>query len=181
MSTELTSEERVYRDRRYGPDPFFTSAPSPPRMQLPINTNDNARSFNRHQSGVPVGIGGHPARGIDGNRQSSGGPIWHVGGASQAGSQVIGVSDGRGGMLRSGSNAPLYRSIYEPPFDDAARSEAHERRIALAFDLDETSRILGPLQSPEIRTGKEDISPNPSVATHAWANNEWIPMKDKKG
>lgn len=58
-------------------------------------------------------------------RQASIGAIWNVGGASAASDTVTGVSNGRGGLLGSGTNAPLYTSMFLNKSDPDAKKETY--------------------------------------------------------
>ena len=75
-------------------------------------------------------------------RQVSVGAVWNVGGPSAASDTVVGVSNGRGGLLGSGTNAPLYTSMFLSRSDPEAELEAYEQRLALALDVDQTDRVL---------------------------------------
>jgi hypothetical protein len=98
------------------------------------------------------------------SRQISNGAVWNVGGPSAVSDTVVGVSTGRGGMLGTGTNAPLYTSSFLERADPEAELDAYERRLALAFDIDQSERIL-------------QHSPSPSTtpyAKHTWCDCAWI-------
>jgi len=105
-------------------------------------------------------------------RQISSGAVWNVGGPSAASNTVVGVSTGRGRMLGSGTNAPLYKSTFLNRADPEAELEAYETRLALALDVDQTDRIFqhssppAPQSTP--RCGQV------SQATHAWRDGAWV-------
>ena len=66
--------------------------------------------------------------------------MWTVGGLAPQPSAA--VADGHGGLLTSGSNAPLFTSSFIPSQPKAKEDlEIHERRIARALDIDRTTRI----------------------------------------
>ncbi|KAF1999139.1 WD40 repeat-like protein [Amniculicola lignicola CBS 123094] len=94
-----------------------------------------------------------------GARQISAGAVWNVGGSSAVSDTVVGVSNGRGGMLGSGTNAPLYTSMFLSRSDPEAEREAYEKRLALAFDIDRASRVLEHTTPP--------TSPVTSTPNHA--------------
>jgi meiosis-specific APC/C activator protein AMA1 len=72
--------------------------------------------------------------------QVSVGTIWRVGGLAPP---SLGVSNGRGGLLSSGTNAPLYTTSFSAARPRAQEeSENHENRLALALELDRVSRVL---------------------------------------
>jgi hypothetical protein len=108
-----------------------------------------------------------------GARQVSTGAVWNVGGPSAVSDTVIGVSTGRGGMLGSGTNAPLYASTFLNRADPEAELEAYERRLALAMDVDQADRILQ--HSPALARFHDTKSGG--VVTHmkhTWRDSAWI-------
>lgn len=107
-----------------------------------------------------------------GARQVSAGAVWNVGGPSAVSDTVIGVSTGRGGMLGSGTNAPLYRSSFLNRADPEAELEAYERRIALALDVDQADRILQ--HSPVPSVHNEQLGGATPHVKHAWRDGAWI-------
>jgi hypothetical protein len=110
---------------------------------------------------------------IIGTRQVSTGAVWNVGGPSAVSDTVTGVSTGRGSMLGSGTNAPLYTSTFLNRADPEAELEAYERRIALALDVDQTERILQ--HSPTHSTSyKTSIGDSEAHMKHTWRDSAWI-------
>jgi hypothetical protein len=119
-------------------------------------------------------VGNH-RRNSTGSRQFSGGAVWNVGGRAAALEPVHAVDDGRGGFLASGSSAPLYSANFFAPSDPAADRDMHERRLALALDVDTSTRMLSPsrLSSP---SRSIDISSDNGYSPSrrlVWKNNEW--------
>jgi WD40 repeat protein len=114
-------------------------------------------------------------------RQISYGTVWAVGGGASA-DGVNGVSNGRGGLLASGSSAPLHRTNFLDRINAAAEREAHEHRIALALDIDTAARVL----PPTTRTSTPWGNHSPTVKSHqsfqhthafgstVWKDGEWI-------
>lgn len=108
-----------------------------------------------------------------GERQVSIGTVWAVGGVAPV---TVGVSDGRGGLLGSGTNAPLYNTTFcaaKPK--EQEESEMHENRIAQALDIDRVGRIL------EFRDVQRSGPPNRSQSSQnvieqktAWAGTGWV-------
>jgi hypothetical protein len=107
------------------------------------------------------------------SRQISGGAVWNVGGPSAVSDTVIGVSTGRGGMLGPGTNAPLYTSSFLERADPEAELDAYERRLALAFDVDQSERILQHSLSPLTIQSTEHCD-SPVYAKHTWRDCAWI-------
>jgi hypothetical protein len=121
----------------------------------------NRRNANFRRSSVPLGV-----------RQISAGAVWNVGGPSAVGNTVVGVSTGRGRMLGSGTNAPLYKSAFLNRADPEAELEAYERRLALALDVDQTDRIFQHSSSPLTQSPPHDGAA--SQAKHVWRDGAWI-------
>jgi hypothetical protein len=93
---------------------------------------------------------------------------------------VVGVSTGRGGMLGSGTNAPLYTSTFLNRADPEAELEAYERRLALALDVDQTNRILCHSPTPSIfHSGKQ--SGSLSELKHSWRDGAWFRINVTSG
>jgi hypothetical protein len=106
-------------------------------------------------------------------RQVSTGAVWNVGGPSAVSDTVSGVSTGRGGMLSSGTNAPLYTSTFLNRADPEAELEVYERRLALAFDVDQTDRVLqhSPTSSTSCNTKFGDGTCH---MKHIWRDSAWV-------
>ncbi|KZF19904.1 WD40 repeat-like protein [Xylona heveae TC161] len=143
----LSSAEKILRRRSASPDPFsttFVPRPIPPERIRAVHHPPallNQRPGSLTSSGI-LGIRRQSASLL--NRQASLGAVWNVGGQTAAvAGPIAGVPDGRGGMLGSGTNAPMYNSAFlqgETPDQDL---EKHQGRLALALDVDRTNRILG--------------------------------------
>lgn len=107
-----------------------------------------------------------------GTRQVSAGAVWNVGGPSAVSDTVVAVSNGRGGMLGSGTNAPLYASTFLNRADPEAELEAYECRIALALDVDQTERILQ--HTPMLATSHSaSHGGGSSHGRHIWRDSAW--------
>ncbi|KAL8736422.1 MAG: hypothetical protein Q9166_000214 [cf. Caloplaca sp. 2 TL-2023] len=76
-------------------------------------------------------------------RQASIGAVWNVGGGSSHTSGPIeAISDGRGGFIGSGTNAPLYTAKFlekDPPEDDL---NTYEHRLAIALEIDRNRKVF---------------------------------------
>jgi len=115
-------------------------------------------------------------------RQASAGAVWNIGGSAALGDSVAAVSDGRGGLLGSGTNAPLYTSNFFQRTDPASELDIHEKRLALALDINQASRILdvsvlpgltsSPFDSPASSPMKGPL-PEMRGATF-WKDGEWV-------
>ncbi|EXJ77002.1 hypothetical protein A1O3_10159 [Capronia epimyces CBS 606.96] len=102
-------------------------------------------------------------------RQVSGG-FWTVGGrlSVQLG-QLHGINAGTGGLLASGTNAPLHTATFldQPTPDD--KTLGHERRLALALEIDQASRIL----PQDSATDREVANTLADHSPFVWRDNSW--------
>lgn len=105
-------------------------------------------------------------------RQISAGAVWNIGGPSAVSDTVAAVSTGNGGMLGSGTNAPLYTSTLLNRADPEAELEAYERRLALALEVDQTERVLHHSRLPSSRPGSRHQN-TPPHKPHAWRDGAW--------
>ena len=123
--------------------------------------NANRRNVNFRRSLAPLAA-----------RQISAGAVWNVGGPSAVSDTVVAVSTGRGRMLGSGTNAPLYKSAFLNRADPEAELEAYGRRLALALDIDQTDRIFQHVSSPPAWSSSNS---SPTLRTsHVWRDSAWI-------
>ncbi|KAH0556673.1 hypothetical protein GP486_005527 [Trichoglossum hirsutum] len=141
----LSSSEKLLRRRSASPDPF---SPTPHgRNGTGIASSITNRGHSRAQTGATGVTGVLGLRRDGGNatrRQASVGAFWNAGAAAAAAiGPIAGVQDGRGRLLGSGTNAPMYNSRFlegDTPDQDL---EKHEGRLALAFDVDQAEKVLG--------------------------------------
>ncbi|KAF7882565.1 uncharacterized protein EAF02_005928 [Botrytis sinoallii] len=110
-----------------------------------------------------------------GERQVSVGTVWAVGGVAP---MSAGISDGRGGMLGSGTNAPLYTTSFSASRPKAQEDfEKHEDRLAQALDIDRTQRVFefrDPLATPPT-TPLDSKSKRYIFDTKTtWNGTEWV-------
>lgn len=105
-------------------------------------------------------------------RQISAGAVWNVGGSAAVSDTVAAVSTGNGGMLGSGTIAPLYTSTFLNRADPEAELEAYERRLALALEVDQTERVLQHSPLPSSRPGSRQQN-TPPHKPHVWIDSTW--------
>lgn len=102
------------------------------------------------------------------------GTVWTVGGVAPPSS---GVPDGRGGLLGSGTNAPLYTASFTAIKPNSREEvETHEARLATALNLDRVSRIIefrgtSAVPRPFLAARHQDIEPEFRTA---WRGTEWV-------
>ncbi|KAL5001955.1 WD40-repeat-containing domain protein [Aspergillus recurvatus] len=174
---DLSPEEKLFRHRSPGEDPF-----TPKKIRRPKSATRPGRVFSPHFgphlvndlviSGRSVSTGNR-----DGTRRVSNGAIWTVGGTSAALGRRSSVSqDGRRGILASGTTAPMYTAKFLPQTRSSTEDRVtYESRIALALEIDTASRVLSnskllsisePLPSPA-SPAFERLSPL------VWKDNAW--------
>ncbi|POS76877.1 WD domain-containing protein [Diaporthe helianthi] len=163
----LTSSERLVRHNKDAPDPFcFRRRPLPPS---PTESRKAARSGQSRTTLDPRFH--HQAE----RRVSN--SIWSVGGVAPSHGAV---DDGRGGLVQSGTNAPMFNTMF-PPLKPRAQEdvEKHEARLASAFEIDWSSRILG-CEGHTVRSKKQHRKSDPVLRkrTH-WEGSQLV--KDDQG
>lgn len=178
-SHRLTAEERVTHGNMPTADPFSR------RLHRSGRLNDELRSLRETHSVItgrvnPIRRGNHLNLRRNsqtlGVRQVSAGGVWAVGGSSAVSDTVVGVADGRGGVLGSGTNAPLYTSLFLSRADPEAELEAYERRLAVAFDVDQTDKILehsSGQNSPSAMKSSSSVTSAGSPSRHVWKDGSW--------
>ncbi|KAI9804215.1 MAG: hypothetical protein M1825_001617 [Sarcosagium campestre] len=109
--------------------------------------------------------------------------IWAAGYSTTA---VAATTDGRGGLIASGTNAPLYVSKFLPAVSEKEDQETYERRLALALEIDQSRRVFdyGPTaetqQTPSPSRKKRADAPPASRTKPAtdsrvvWQDGEWV-------
>lgn len=83
---------------------------------------------------------------------------------------MSGVPDGRGGLLGSGTNAPLYTTTFSARPKAEEDSEQHERRLAEALGLDRVARVLEFRDDSPKRLNSASKRDTKTV----WMGTEWI-------
>jgi len=90
---------------------------------------------------------------------------WNAAGSQSAPPAGAVVADGRGGFLGAGTNAPMIASRFlKGPIPDL---EIYERRLAHAFDIDQTNKVFGQLQ-PSL------LCPQGSSGKITWKDCRWV-------
>lgn len=144
---QLSSPEKLLRHNHASTDPFGPLIV--PRIRNP-RIGAPGGSTSAVQARLPRPIGTTNVTTVPGDastardRLSSAGAIWNIGGGAlaQHTGPVRSISNGRGGFLSGGSNAPMYMSQF---FEDDTLDQDLERmeaRIAAALDIDQTTKIL---------------------------------------
>ena len=100
------------------------------------------------------------------------GTVWTIGGLAPVSSAI---PNGRGALITSGTNAPLYTSPFSTARPKAKEdAENHENRLAKALELDRVGRVF------EFRGLDSTPSPRPLAVRKGelqprtvWAGTEW--------
>lgn len=175
---DLSTGERLFRQSLVSADPFGApSAAGRRRISSSPIRNASRAASSRVLSGSNLV---RPNNGLSSQpRQISNGAIWNVGGSvATAPSGPIGAIDnGRGGLVGSGTNAPMYTSRFldkESPEEDRNRLEG---RLAAALDIDPTSRVLS--HSHPAERGRSMVSNALDSGLRLsqktiWTNGQWV-------
>ncbi|KAJ5102615.1 hypothetical protein N7532_003144 [Penicillium argentinense] len=168
----LSPRERFLRRRVPGDDPFLpTTRPCPAFPgQKPIPAHLRQRP---HQQ-PSLALGLVPARGIGqhGLPQASLGTVWDVGGAAVTQSDFSAFNGSRESANR-GTTAPSYAARLLPQRTAAEDQRKHESRLALALDIDPTTRVLG-TSTPYTQNQASPTSPDyERYAPFVWKDNAW--------
>ena len=169
---ELSPTERLLRKRPADFDPFMNRRVTPDlKTQLAMTPQ-------------PFGaIRGPQSPAVEPHRRPSrvvsAGSVWRVGGVALPSSPTAAVSDGRGGLLGSGTNAPMFSADFFECETNDQGAVRFEGRIAAALDVDQCRRMLDgspPLRRP--RTSTEGYA-DPEYPT-TWQDGRWVSAKSKR-
>ncbi|TVY15445.1 putative WD repeat-containing protein [Lachnellula arida] len=178
--SSLTPEERLLRNKDASADAFnarrSVTTPSSRSNRTPPSLPRRDFSGNRSGGGGASVLTFHrePAS-QNGERQVSVGTVWTVGGLAPF---STGIPNGRGGLLSSGTNAPLYTT----PFSNARpkaqeEMEKHEGRLAEALEIDRSTRVLefrDPTISPSRLGEHERNNSFEHERKTLWNGTEWV-------
>lgn len=181
LPSELTSVERLRRDASSTPDPFTSPSLAHNREGRLILCPTRGRYRGRGRSTSVVSALGGPSDVLSvRNRIASTGAIWNVGGvaATVPSNPIEGIPNGRGGLLSSGSNAPMYTSNFFEEDKSQQDRDYLEGRLAVALNIDRTTRLLNIHQSLEFShpehspVGRKRPTSKQEPRTK-WINGEW--------
>ncbi|KAF2624236.1 WD40 repeat-like protein [Macroventuria anomochaeta] len=175
LNKPIEREQISQRGHRAGGDPFGRRVRRSDRLNAELRGLREAHTVLAGRSGGGVRSPNLRLRSsslVTAARQISAGAVWNVGGPSAVSDTVAAVSTGNGGMLGSGTIAPLYTSSFLDRADPEAELEAYERRLALALDVDQTDRILQHSPSQSSRPGATHNN-TPPHKPHIWRDSAW--------
>ncbi|GAB7337105.1 hypothetical protein MBLNU457_g2505t2 [Dothideomycetes sp. NU457] len=161
--------ERLIRSRL--PVPSRLPVYSPTRLRAQSNTSGATTDWH-------ISIGG----------------VWQVGGSGVVTDGMHSISNGRGGRIASGTNAPLHVADFFSPDDTGSDDRSmYQKRLAAAFDLDPANRMFGSPGSRSVGTPpssslSDSASPVRSrsgsvQSSVSWKDNAWTrdqPLSPKK-
>lgn len=161
---KLSPRERLVRQRNPSTDAFSNRPPSYSHLleqrYIPPVDEDRVHSLFR-ADGV---LNARSLTSVEFNRDASTG-IYNVGGSFAAATAGAAITDGHGGYLGVGSNAPIFVSRFlEGP---TPTLEVYGKRLALAMGIDQTNKVLG----------HRDSAVSPSLDTPGkfeWRDNSWM-------
>ncbi|KAK4555518.1 hypothetical protein LTR86_007270 [Recurvomyces mirabilis] len=108
-----------------------------------------------------------------GRRAVSDGAIWTVSGTMVT-EGVPSTTNGRGGRVTSGSSAPHHIADFLRKPSSSEEERIHGRRLALAMDVNQESRMLVHSSPPSLRVDS-GRSAQPSGADRVWDDCHWSP------
>lgn len=171
----LSPQERIIRRRVPGEDPFLPVSRQSPAFpgRRPTPTRLSQRPYHRpHLVADPTVFGG--AAPSESLRRVSAGAVWGVGGTSAVlGQPSVGVSNDTRSISGRGAASPAYVARFLPKISRHDDLNKHESRLALALDIDPTTRLL------ETCTTREDKSPSPASPDYekyspfVWKDSAW--------
>lgn len=189
---ELSPDERLLRHQSAEFDPFGSAIHSSRReVRSSMRTRGQRYALNSPlgptRNGGVLGVRSNSASLL--NRQASLGGVWSFATVSgDASGPIPGVSNGRGGLMGRGTNAPMYSSRFFEGDNPEEALEKHEGRLALALDFDQANKVLsfgttGITTNRRashgmriLKNGSLNVSPDrghPDVQT-IWKDNEWV-------
>lgn len=176
----LSEAEKLLRRDSATQDPFVSGNPRCYRSSRSSITRSftrsASRSGSRSVSNPDVLTIPHPTIPSPQYRRASAGAVWNIGGGSTYPKGPIkGISNGRGGLIGSGTNAPLYTAQFLEPDTPEECIDTYENRLAAALDIDRTRRTLD-FTRPRYRgrqvSGTKRKRPD-FVARTQWKYGEW--------
>ncbi|EEH20868.1 hypothetical protein PABG_03099 [Paracoccidioides brasiliensis Pb03] len=177
----LSPGEKLLRRQDPRADPF---APYQPRRRVvgsrssrSLDRRDTPHHLPRHVSDTSVYARNDRSAGSRNQRQISAGAVWSVGGTFAAtGSAPVGVQDGHGGLLSTGSSAPMYVANFLDKDTHAQHLKRHEARLAAALDIDQATKVLnfGDTASHTEHIHTTGDSLHAQYPSYVWKNSSWV-------
>ena len=171
----LSADEKLFRRRLAGDDPFLPTAQRLPGLPGQNSTPTWLRQRPQQRPRLvtnPAITGGN--RPSDFLRQVSSGAVWGVGGTSTTLRDTSGVVlNNSQNQTGRGSTAPVFMAKFLPKNPKSDDRNKHESRLALALDMDLATRLL------DTSTTCPETPPKPTSPHHEqlspfmWKDNGW--------
>jgi len=104
-------------------------------------------------------------------RAPSLGTVWTVGGALVT-EGVASITNGRGGRITSGTNAPHYTADFIRKNAMTEDEVTHSKRLALAMDIDQNAKMMVQ-SSPTTPASHSGSEPSPNCKSRVWKDGIW--------
>lgn len=183
---ELSPDEKLLRRRSKRIDPFRPACRV--RSIGPRRGPQHIRSphYSPHlvnDSAIAGSINMQRTRGA--GRQVSFGAVWNVGGrsAAQGNQPSVAVPNGNGGLLSSGTTAPMHIAEFFSRPTSPEAPERHESRLAVALEIDPASRLLNTcnLSPPSESTSSPSSPGHDRFSPSVWKDGAWIRADGDQG
>ncbi|KAJ5662744.1 hypothetical protein N7462_011670 [Penicillium macrosclerotiorum] len=174
---QLSPREKVVRRRLLGDDPFLSSTRRPSALhgQRPASARPRQRPYQQPHLVTDSTIMGANSRN-DFIRQVSARAVWGVGGTSAAlgdSSTVAPVPNETRSVSSRGSSAPRFVAKFLPINTRADDQNKHESRLALALDIDPTTRLLGTCMRCEENAPSPASPDYERLSPFVWKDSTW--------
>ncbi|KAJ5224053.1 hypothetical protein N7468_008595 [Penicillium chermesinum] len=169
LPQQLSPQEKLFRQRSPNEDPFLPTPPSTPEPASRHSTYTRLPIRPRPRPRPVLGTGSN-----DFLRRISAGSVWGVGGnaAITGGSSAAGTNGPHAGGRSS--MAPNYIARFLPRRTKEDDVKKHESRIALAMDIDPTTRLLGTCSPGLRKSPPSPLSPAyERFAPFVWKGCAW--------
>lgn len=170
---QLSPRERLLRCRLPGEDPFLPTSPtrrSPaqsPRLTRPRQSALHRPRFISNLTFMS------PNRPNDFLRQVSSGGTWGVGGTSAMLGASVPATNGAPSLLGRRTTAPNFVARFLPKSTKADEQNKHESRIALALDIDPTTRLVRTCRTHMERPPGPTSPDYERFAPFVWNDSSW--------
>lgn len=172
---QLSPRERIFRRRSLGEDPFLPTprlSPISPGRRATPSRPPQGPHHRPHLVADFIALGrSNPNESL---RRVSAGAVWGVGGASAVlGQPPAAISNGTRSTSGQGGASPAFVARFLPRITHYDDLNKHESRLALALDIDPTTRLIGTC------TAREEKSPSPAsrdferYSPFLWKDSAW--------
>ncbi|CEJ62367.1 hypothetical protein PMG11_10868 [Penicillium brasilianum] len=172
---QLSPRERIFRRRSLGEDPFLPTprlSPISPGRRATPSRPPQGPHHRPHLVADFIALGRSTPN--ESLRRVSVGAVWGVGGASAVlGQPPAAISNGTRSTSGQGGASPDFVARFLPRITHYDDLNKHESRLALALDIDPTTRLIGTC------TAREEKSPSPAsrdferYSPFLWKDSAW--------